>query len=290
MKQYAQMGSLELWYTTIKEKDIEKTLSPAQQKVLKKITGKARERTHMQVLGKLTDLVDNKYRLREDAPFIVRETHTKAGRTIEEALQLFLDCYFNSLADDRKSLLQHYHITDVVRKVVGVGSVGTRCWVLFLTGNKANEPLFLQVKEAQPSVLEPFVAKSKYTNPGRRVVEGQRLIQGAPDIFLGWGEQDGIHFYVRQLRDMKGGREFDPENAKLENFSQYCSLCAWALALAHAKSGDAAMIAGYAGSSDKLDKAMVRFAVSYANQTEKDFQALSAAAKSGRIQVAGISS
>ena len=290
MKQYAQMGSLELWYTTIKEKDIEKTLSPAQQKVLKKITGKARERTHMQVLGKLTDLVDNKYRLREDAPFIVRETHTKAGRTIEEALQLFLDCYFNSLADDRKSLLQHYHITDVVRKVVGVGSVGTRCWVLFLTGNKANEPLFLQVKEAQPSVLEPFVAKSKYTNPGRRVVEGQRLIQGAPDIFLGWGEQDGIHFYVRQLRDMKGGREFDPANGKLENYGRYCATCAWALALAHAKSGDAAMIAGYAGSSDKLDKAMVRFAISYANQTEKDFQALTAAAKRGRIQVAGISS
>jgi len=290
MKQYAQMGSLELWYTTIKEKDIEKTLSPSQQKVLKKITGKARERTHMQVLGKLTDLVDNKYRFREDAPFIVRETHTKAGRTIEEALQLLLDSYFNSLADDRKSLLQHYHITDIVRKVVGVGSVGTRCWVLFLTGNKANDPLFLQVKEAQSSVLEPFVAKSKYTNPGRRVVEGQRLIQGAPDIFLGWGEQDGIHFYVRQLRDMKGGREFEPANAKLENFAKYCSLCAWALALAHAKSGDAAMIAGYAGSSNKLDKAMVRFANSYANQTEKDFHALAAAAKSGRIIVAGVSS
>jgi uncharacterized protein (DUF2252 family) len=290
MKQYAQMGNLELWYTTIREKDIQKTLSPAQQKVLKKTTSKARERTHLQVLGKLTDLVDNKYRLREDAPFIVRETHTQSGRSIEEALQLFLDSYFTSLADDRKSLIQQYHITDVVRKVVGVGSVGTRCWVIFLTGNNSDDPLFLQVKEAQSSVLEPFVAVSKYTNPGRRVVEGQRLIQGAPDIFLGWGEQDGFHFYVRQLRDMKGSREFNPADGKLENYARYCATCAWALALAHAKSGDAAMIAGYAGSSDKLDKAMVRFAVSYANQTEKDFQTLTDAAKSGRIKVAGISS
>jgi uncharacterized protein (DUF2252 family) len=175
---------------------------------------------------------------------------------------------------------------DVARKVVGVGSVGTRCWIIFLTGNKLDDPLFLQIKEAQPSVLEPFLNKSVYSSQGRRVVEGQRMIQGAPDIFLGWFELEGIHFYVRQLRDMKGGVEFDPKKTKKENLPEYSALCAWALALAHAKSGDAAMIAGYAGNSEELDKAMVRFAFAYSDQTDKDYQALVAAAKSGRIKVA----
>jgi uncharacterized protein (DUF2252 family) len=286
IKQYASMGNMELWYSTISENDILNTLSPSARKGAEKIMGKARQRSHMQVLSKLTDLIDEKYRLREDAPFIVRETHTLKGRTIEEALGLLLDSYFLSLADDRKKLLQEYRIVDVARKVVGVGSVGTRCWVIFLLGNHTDDPLFLQVKEAQPSVLEPFSAKSVYTNQGRRVVEGQRLIQGAPDIFLGWGEQDGIHFYLRQLRDWKGGFEFDPNAIKIKNYTQYCSLCGWALALAHAKSGDPALIAGYIGSSDELDKAMLQFALAYAEQNNKDFKALQAAAKKGRIKVA----
>ena len=240
----------------------------------------------MQVLDKLTDLVDDKFRLRDDAPFIVHETHTDSGRTIKEGLELFLQSYMESLADDRKYLLEQYRIVDVARKIVGVGSVGTRCWVIFLKGNHNEDPLFLQLKEAQPSVLEPFIDKSKYNNNGQRVVAGQRLIQGAPDIFLGWGEQDGIQYYVRQLRDMKGGVEFDPEKVKIENIPQYTALCAWALALAHAKSGDAAMIAGYVGKNDDLDEAMVQFAFAYADQTEKDYKALVAAAKSGRIKVA----
>jgi len=162
----------------------------------------------------------------------------------------------------------------------------SRCWVIFLTGSNSDDPLFLQVKEAQTSVLEPYVERSRYANHGQRVVAGQRLIQGAPDIFLGWGEQDGTHFYIRQLRDMKGGVEFDPEKVKLENFDEYCGLCAWAMALAHAKSGDAAAIAGYVGKSDELDEAMVKFAFAYADQTEKDHKALKAAAKGGRIEVA----
>ena len=145
-----------------------------------------------------------------------------------------------------------------------------------------------QVKEAQPSVLEPYLSKSIYSNQGQRVVAGQRLIQGAPDIFLGWGEQGGMQYYVRQLRDMKGGVEFDPKKVKTENMDQYSSLCAWALALAHAKSGDAAMIAGYVGKSDELDEAMVNFAFAYADQTEKDYQALVSAGKSGRIKVASV--
>jgi uncharacterized protein (DUF2252 family) len=286
MKEYAYMGNLELWYSTINEKDILKTLPTGQQKAFEKISNKARTRTHMQVLDKLTDIVDDKFRLRDDAPFIIHETHTKAGRPVEEALGLLLESYFLSLADDRKNLLQHYRIVDVARKVVGVGSVGTRCWIIFLAGNSSDDPLFLQVKEAQPSVLEPFLPKSAYDNPGQRVVAGQRLIQGAPDIFLGWGELNGIDFYMRQLRDMKGGVEFDPEKVNLKNMPMYCALCAWALAQAHAKSGDAAMIAGYAGHSDELDEAMVRFAFSYADQTEKDYKLLAAAAKAGRIKVA----
>jgi uncharacterized protein (DUF2252 family) len=287
LKEYAYKGNLELWYSTINAKDVLKALNPSARKAADRIMTKARQRTHMQVLGKMTDLVDDKYRLKVNAPFIVRETHTQAGRPIEEALGMLLESYFKSLAHDRKNLLKHYRIVDVARKIVGVGSVGTRCWIIFLTGNNSDDPLFLQVKEAQPSVLEQFQkGLSLHTDHGRRVVEGQRLIQGAPDIFLGWGELDGIHFYVRQLRDMKGGVEFDPKTVKLENLPQYSSLCAWALALAHAKSGDAAMIAGYAGNSDELDEAMVNFAFAYADQTEKDFNTLAAAAKNGKIKVA----
>lgn len=286
MRQYAYMGNLELWYSTINENEILKSLTQSAQIGAQKIMAKARQRTHMQVLGKLTDLVDDKYLLKENAPFIVRETKTQTGRSIKEALGLFLESYFQSISDDRKILLKNYRIVDVARKVVGVGSVGTRCWIIFLIGNNSDDPLFLQLKEAQPSVLEPYLSKSFYSNQGQRVVAGQRLIQGAPDIFLGWGQQDGIHFYVRQLRDMKGGVEFDPKKVKVENMNQYSSLCAWALALAHAKSADAAMIAGYVGKSSELDEAMVNFAFAYADQTEKDYQVLVSAAKNGRIKVA----
>lgn len=286
MREYAGMGYLELYYSTIKEKDILGALSGTALTGAIKIMGKARERTHLQVLGKLTDLVDNEYKLRENAPFIVRETHTLDGSTIEQALGLFFDSYFNSLSDERKKLLKNYRITDAVRKVVGVGSVGTRCWVVFLTGNHSKDPLFLQIKQAEPSVFEPFVPASVYSNQGQRVVIGQRLIQAAPDIFLGWFEIKGQQFYVRQLRDMKGGVEFDPATTKIENLDQYSSLCGWALALAHAKSGDAAMIAGYTGKSSELDEAMVNFAFAYADQTEHDYQELVNAANSGRIQVA----
>jgi uncharacterized protein (DUF2252 family) len=285
IRQYADMGNMELWYSTMNEKDILKTITPAQQKGMKKITSKARTRTHVQVLGKLTDIIDNSHRLIDDPPLVMHETHTKSGIPIETALASLLKSYLGSVNDDRKKLLSHYRIVDVARKVVGVGSVGTRCWVIFLEGTHSGDPLFLQVKEAQPSVLEQFLTGSVYENSGERIVQGQRLIQGAPDIFLGWGEQEGIQFYVRQLRDMKGGVEFDPQTAKLENMPAYCGLCAWALALAHAKSGDAAMIAGYTGNSDVLDEAMVRFAFAYADQNEKDYRALEAAAKTGRIKV-----
>jgi uncharacterized protein (DUF2252 family) len=288
IRKYAHMGHLETWYATMTEEDILKAVPSDVRAVLKKLTDKARHRTNMQVLGKLTDLVDDKYRLKVNAPFIVRETHSQKGRPVREALGLLLESYVKSLADDRRTLLEQYHIVDAARKVVGVGSVGTRCWILFLNGSidGDRDPLFLQVKEAQPSVLASHLGSSNYVNHGQRVVSGQRLIQGAPDIFLGWGQLDGIHFYIRQLRDMKGGPEFDRSNFNPDNVIEYCKLCAWAMALAHAKSGDAAMISGYAGKSEKLDDAMVRFAFAYADQNESDFLALKAAAKSKRIKVA----
>jgi uncharacterized protein (DUF2252 family) len=286
MRQYARLGHLALWYTSIDEAALLAALPPALRQRARQITAKARQRTHLQVLDKLTDLVDNQQQIVEDRPLIVRETHTRTGRTLAEALDLFLQDYLETLAPDRRQLLARYQIVDVARKVVGVGSVGMRCWVLFLRGMDADDPLFLQVKEAQASVLAPYTAPSPYVNHGQRVVVGQRLIQGAPDIFLGWAEQDGIHYYVRQLRDMKGGLEFDPDQVRTANFPAYCMLCGWALALAHAKAGDAALIAGYVGTSDALDESMARFALAYADQTEQDHAALTSAARAGRIQVA----
>ena len=198
-----------------------------------------------------------------------------------------LRAYLASLPEDRKRLLARYRIVDVARKTVGVGSVGTSCWVVFLQGLDADDPLFLQVKEAGPSVLAAYVkTKLNIEHQGRRVVVGQRLTQGSPDIFLGWGEVKQRQFFVRQLADMKGSARFDGGEESLEGFEPYCEICGWALALAHAKSGDPAVIAGYCGKSDELDEAMGRFALAYQAQTEADHEALGRAAKSGRIPVA----
>ncbi|MFI5156799.1 MAG: DUF2252 domain-containing protein, partial [Chitinophagales bacterium] len=154
MHRYAPMGNLDLWYTTIKGRDTLDTMTPTQRKRAEKLMQQARSHTHMQVLEKLTDIVDEQHRIRLNAPFIVRQTHTQSGRSMNEAMGLFLESYYKSLGNDRKKMLENYRIVDVVRKIVGVGSVGTRCWVLFMMGNHSNDPLFLQIKEAQPSVLE----------------------------------------------------------------------------------------------------------------------------------------
>lgn len=280
---FANMGYLDLWYAAITEKKLKKALPEQLHKALKRIAGKARGRTHLQVLGKMTDIVDNKFLLKDNAPYIIHETHTLSGKPVDEALGFVLDSYLNSLSDDRKALLKQYRIVDVVRKVVGVGSVGTRCWITFLKGNNNMDPLFLQVKEAQPSVFEKYLQPSVFTNNGQRVVSGQRLIQAAPDIFLGWGEHEGIHFYVRQLRDMKGGVEIEPGKTNVKALPEYSKLCSWALALAHAKSGDSASIAGYLGEDESFGEAMADYAFAYANQNERDFRALQTAADNKRI-------
>jgi len=288
IREYAGMGYLDTWYSTISEKNLFDAVTPDLRGRLEKILAKARKGTHLQVLDKMTDLVDDKHRIVESAPYVVRETVTQQGMPIKQALGMFLDQYLASLPADRRTLVSRYQILDVARKVVGVGSVGTRCWIVFMRGADERDPLFLQIKEAQISVLAPYVNAPAFKNQGIRVVTGQRLIQGAPDILLGWGHIEGHDFYVRQLRDMKGGYGFDPESWTVQGLRDYCALCGWALALAHAKSGDAALIAGYAGKSEALDDAVTKFAFAYATQTERDYAELQKAARSHRIKVAKV--
>ena len=287
MREYAEMRYLDVWYSRIDERGILDVLPPEARRGAERIMEKARSRGHLQVLGKMAELVDDKHRIIEEAPVIVRETHTTDGRLVSDVAAEIWEQYIASVPDDRKELMRRFHIIDVARKIVGVGSVGTRCWVLLLAGNGPDDPLFLQYKEAQPSVLAPYVKKSRtWELEGQRVVTGQRIIQGAPDIFLGWGKIGPIHYYIRQLRDMKGGVDFVPGTTNVRNMPAYGKLCGWALAMAHAKSGDPAAISGYLGKSERFDEAITSFAVAYADQTERDHAALAKAAKTGRIKVA----
>ncbi len=291
LHQYANLGHLDLWYSNITEADLLQALPAAsQQKAAQHLT-KARQRTHLQMLEKATDLIDKQQHIVEAPPLVVRAETLRSGEPIIETMKQLIQDYLASLSSDRRFLVSRYRILDVARKVVGVGSVGTRCWVVYLQGVDASDPLFLQIKEAQPSVLAPYTESlCHYWLPddhqGHRVVTGQRLIQGAPDIFLGWGTLDGVHYYIRQLRDMKGGVKLEPGKFRVASLPDYCGICGWALALAHAKSGDAAMLSGYIGENAALDDALVKFAFAYADQTEQDYDRLAAAAKQGRIQVA----
>ena len=286
--EYADMGYLATWYSVIREEEVLAAVPPKLLGKWKKALAKAKKGTHLQVLEKMTDLIDNKQRIVENAPFVVRETKTEQGMPIREAVGLFLEQYLASLTEDRRHLISRYQVLDVARKVVGVGSVGTRCWIAFMRGKDEGDPLFLQYKEAEASVLAPYLKGPQYQNQGFRVVSGQRLIQGSPDILLGWGLLSKTHFYVRQLRDMKGSYEFDPETTSGKGMEAYCGLCGWALALAHAKSGDAAMIAGYLGKTDEIDEALTKFAFSYSEQNERDYDELKEAARTKRIKVSEV--
>jgi len=288
IRRYAGMGFLQVWYERIDEQAVLGAISPRLRRGTARTLDKARSKGHVRALEKLTVEVDGEHRFVEDVPLIVRETHSDSGLPAAVALDRMLHAYLASLSIDRRALLSRYRIVDVARKVVGVGSVGTSCWVILLQGVDRGDPLFLQVKQANPSVLAPYVSsKLRFADQGQRVVAGQRLTQGSPDIFLGWGAVDGRHFYVRQLADMKGSVKFGEHDAiGLGGFVEYCGLCGWALALAHAKSGDAAMIAGYCGTSATLDEAIGKFALAYSKQTERDHAALEKARRTGRIKVA----
>jgi uncharacterized protein (DUF2252 family) len=285
MREYADMGYLDIWYSTINEQDILNTLSKEPRKKAEGIFKKARGRNHMQVLDKLTDIVDSEHLIKEERPFVYRDTVTKNGTPIKDLIKSFLEQYFASLPHDRRYLVSRYRIIDVARKVVGVGSVGTSCWIVFLMGKHAEDPLFLQVKQGLPSVLEPYTRKSPYTNSGHRIVVGQRMIQGSPDIFLGHGHLEGVDFYVRQLRDMKGGLELEAGKLNVNNFREYTALCGWALALAHAKSGHPAKIAGYLGKTEAFDDVIWSFSKAYAQQNEKDYETFKKAVQQGKLPV-----
>ena len=287
MDEYAYTPYLDLWYHTIKVDDVLKTLSPSAKKALQKMIAVAKKNTQLMMFEKMSHTVNNHRVMKSTGPLMTRDAQLESRKKTLKLLDGILQSYTESLTSDRRNLVNRYQILDIGRKVVGVGSVGTRCWVILLRGANDFDPLLLQIKEADTSVLAPFSDVSlPYENQGHRVVSGQRTVQGSPDIFLGWGDYKARDFYVRQLSDMKGGAEFIPGKTKLSNFVEYCGTCGWALALAHAKSGDAAMISGYCGDRDQLDTAFAKFAFLYADQTQKDYEAMQIAAKTGRIQVA----
>jgi Uncharacterized protein conserved in bacteria (DUF2252) len=230
-------------------------------------------------------------RIVADPPLVVpvdELVDDSAAQRLEEGMRSLLESYRTSLAGDRRRLLERYRYAHLARKVVGVGSVGTRAWVVLLLGRDAGDPLFLQAKEAERSVLEPFTARCEHRNQGQRVVEGQRLMQAASDILLGWLRttltDDGTprEFYLRQLWDWKISA--DVGRMRPPRLARYASLCAWTLARAHARSGDAVAIAGYLGSGDAFDRAVAEFAEAYADQTEMDYAALLEAIDSGRVE------
>jgi uncharacterized protein (DUF2252 family) len=282
MFEFARMGVLDTWYTQISMEDIKQRVRAdraAMDQVLK-AEKRARSRTSEAVVPKLTEVVDGQWKIRDEPPIIF---HFKVkGLKFEEFVLKHFDRYRESLPADRLELLDRFRFEDVVVKAVGVGSVGTRCYLALLVAD-GEEPLFLQLKEARRSVLESPRGKSRYAHQGIRVVYGQHLMQAASDIFLGWFRSTlGNDFYVRQFRDMKIAAEI--ETFKSGTLMRYATLCGWALARAHAKAGDAAMIAGYLGSSDQFDIALAKYSQAYADQAERDFELFQAAIRSGRLQ------
>ena len=294
MTNAADARNLDVWYAHIGVSEMFEELSKvATSKVTKRAqlaADKARTRDSLQAFTKLTHVVDGKRRIIADPPLITPLADLippgSEREEVEDGLRQLIRSYRKTLATDRRHLLEDFELVDVARKVVGVGSVGTRAWILLMSGRDEQDPLFLQAKEAQESVLERFAGKSTYANAGQRVVAGQRLMQAASDIFLGWQRVNGLDgltrdFYIRQLRDWKGSADIDIMEAS--TMSMYARICGATLSRAHARSGDRIAIAGYLGKSDAFDKAIADFSTSYADQNERDYQALVDAVKSGRL-------
>ena len=295
MRGFAGMTNLQVWYARADVDQFRAQLDPRlrtrQIKVVEKGAAKARTSDSMRELAKLTRLVDGRPRILSDPPLLVPiDELIPAGpdrAVLQSQLTRLIGGYRRTLETDRRYLLEQFEFCDMAHKVVGVGSVGTRCWIILLLGRDDADPLFLQVKEAQESVLCQYVGASKYPNQGQRVVAGQRLMQAASDIFLGWQRTpaglDGQprDFYVRQLRDWKFS--LDIETMLPAGMRLYGELCGWTLARAHARSGDRIAIASYLGNSDVFDKAIASFAAVYADQNERDHQALADAVAAGQI-------
>ena len=295
MRDFAGMTNLDVWYAHVDVDQLRAQFDPQlkarQRKVVDKGLATARTRDSMQAVAKLTRTVDGRPRIISDPPLVVPIDDLIPAdtdrETIEGQLRRLIAGYRRTLGTDRRYLLEQFEFCDMARKVVGVGSVGTRCWIVLMLGRDDADPLFLQVKEAETSVLSRFVGASKFTNQGQRVVAGQRLMQASSDIFLGWQRTEaGLDgkprdFYVRQLRDWK--LSVDIETMVPGGLRLYGALCGWTLARAHARSGDRIAIAAYLGGSDVFDRAVTQFAAAYADQNERDHQSLLDAVASGRI-------
>ncbi|WP_406471929.1 DUF2252 domain-containing protein [Streptomyces sp. NBC_01615] len=294
MRRFAEMGNLPVWYSQFDEKwvwdqFVQDGSARARHRWSESVA-KARTRDSLQAFDKHTHLVDGKVRIVPDPPLItpLQDLLPDVERAeLEKQIRRLIERYGQSLPSDRRFLLEQYRVVDVARKVVGVGSVGTRCWIILLLGRDDTDPLLLQAKEADESVLAPFAGASGYRTQGERVVSGQRLMQATSDIFLGWERVDGIDggrrdFYVRQLRDWKGIAE--PETMVPAGMRAFGALCGATLARAHARSGDRIAIAAYLGGGDVFDRALVTFAERYADQNEKDHKALVDAVRSGRVK------
>ncbi len=247
---------------------------------------KARKNTNQGVISKLTEKTSNGRRIVERPPLLQHLDISRRGNKISELLDDLLTTYLKTLLPDRRHLLMHYRVIDYARKVVGVGSVGTACWVIYMEGLNAKDPLFLQVKEAQKSVLAPYFSDKRFRSNGERIVHGQRLIQGAPDLFLGYGETRELDFYVRQLRDMKGGIAIGDGGIGVKELPDYAKLFGMALANAHARSGDPATLAGYCGTNEQLDDAMVQFSTAYCEQNNIDYESFQRAIQTGKLSCA----
>lgn len=280
MHDFAGRGHLEAWYSVVDSTVFMQMAEKKDHKVVRRGLTKVKSRNSLRAFNKLTETVDGQRRIISDPPRVVPLNRDE--QAVRDWIVDLFETYFDSLDDSRKHLLSRYQFADVAHKVVGVGSVGTRCFISLWLGKDATEPLFLQVKQASPSVLEPYLGRSGYENSGRRVVAGQRLLQSASDIFLGYATVGENDFFVRQLYDMKGGVDLSAISAAY--LARYGGLCGAVLARAHARSGDAAQIAGYLGRSDRFDRALIRFAFSYADQTDGDWKAFNQAIKDGRIE------
>ena len=294
MRDFAGWPNLEVWYARLDiESEIARVRGQFAEEMVKKTEqtlAKARTKDSMHAFSKLTQIVDGEPQIVSDPPLIERVEDlfpAASAEQITEMVRDFIRGYRRSLQTDRRVLLEQFRFVDLARKVVGVGSVGTRAWIALFLGLNGQDPLFLQIKEAQDSVLEGFAGRSGYSNHGERVVAGQHLMQATSDIFLGWRrmhhpiEHVERDFYIRQLKDWKGSAEI--ETMVPEGMGVYGRLCGWTLARAHARSGDRVAIAAYLGSSDVFDRAIIDFSEAYADQNERDYGLLVEAVKSGRV-------
>jgi len=294
MQRFAVARTLDVWHALLdRARIVDLGITVASSKAAKEIqvmTAAGHARDNVRALERLTRRVDGQFRIVSTPPLVVaiEDLTTDAERErVEKDMIQWIDTYWQSLPHDRQRLLEGYHYVHMARKVVGVGSVGTRAWIVLLFGRDDDDPLFLQIKEAQSSVLEPYLGTSAYATSGQRVIEGQRLMQATSDILLGWERLQGIDghtrdFYVRQLSDWKVSADVAAMSPKA--LAAYGEMCAWTLARAHARAGDRIAIAAYLGTSDAFDQAVAAFAAAYADQNQRDYHALAEAAKSGRVK------